>query len=427
DSDLMLGASWVGFSILGFALWLTIHMVFYNRRYAPDAFLPFALKTVALILMFFGVVSLMAAASGPFSIPIVVALLIVSAMAANRFRTNETRSLLCQLGICMDHGLPIIPAARAFAAERTDEIGIRANQLADRMEQGVPLADALSDSRLPMTIESRLAASQTNNSLRVPDQVRSRINEAYASIDQTTWLLQRLIYLCLVPVVGIAIWSFICIKIIPTYRQIFIDFGMELPPITLAVISISNNLVATTGGRIVVSILATFGLFFIVATFLAVLYFIGWIKWEPPLVRRITASYHGALIMRAMADAIESGKDIAASLTEVGAAYPTRYVQRRVAYAADRIEQGQEWVHAMTNERLIVRNTGAVLESASRTGNLPWALREMADSTHRRFLMRATAFSQLLTPVAIGLMAIPIGCMTIAIFLPLVQLIEALC
>ena len=426
-ADIMLGASWVGFSLLGVAIWLTVHIVFYNRRYSPDAFLPFALKITAIILMFFGFISLMAAASGPFSIPVIVALIVISAMTANRFRANETRSLFSQLGICMEHGLPIITSTRAFASERTDEIGIRADRLAARLEQGVSLVEALKDSRLPLTVESRLAANQAGGKLIMPKRMQGTINDSYANIDETTWLLQRMVYLCAIPVVGIFIWSFIALNIMPTFRQIFVDFDLELPTLTLMVIHMSDSLATTTVGRVVLALLATLMLFFVMATFAAILYFIGWLRWEPPLLRKFTAPYHGSIILRTLANSLETGKDVTSALSEIGAAYPTRYVKSRIAHAVNSMEQGREWIHSLRQQGLVSRSTAAVLDTANRTGNLPWAMREMAQGTHRRIVLRATAFAQFMTPVAMGIVAIPVGLMCVAVFVPLINLIQALC
>ena len=59
-------------------------------------------------------------------------------------------------------------------------------------------------------------------------------------------------------------------------------------------------------------------------------------------------------------------------------------------------------------------------------GNLPWAMREMADSNRRRFAYRLQAMVQTLFPPAMILLGLIVMFIVVALFLPLVALIRAL-
>jgi len=75
---------------------------------------------------------------------------------------------------------------------------------------------------------------------------------------------------------------------------------------------------------------------------------------------------------------------------------------------------------------LIKRAELAVLKSAQRVGNLPWALREMAASSRRRLAYRLQGVAQVLFVLVIVSFGLMIGTFYISYFLPLIRLIQSL-
>ena len=66
------------------------------------------------------------------------------------------------------------------------------------------------------------------------------------------------------------------------------------------------------------------------------------------------------------------------------------------------------------------------LQAAQRVGNLPWALHEMADSGRRRFIYRVQAVVQAAFPPVVILFGLIVMFIAVAVFLPLVTLIQRL-
>ncbi len=159
---------------------------------------------------------------------------------------------------------------------------------------------------------------------------------------------------------------------------------------------------------------------------LLIFYYLGWLRWEPPFIRRWTVAFHGALVMRSLARTIDAERDLPHSLIDLASAYPSRYVRRRLVSVAQAAEQGQSWIDEMARGHLISSTTAAVLRSAERVGNLSWALRESSESTIRRLHVRVNSLIHVLAPVVILVTALPIAFVVIAMFLPLTRLIDAL-
>ena len=68
----------------------------------------------------------------------------------------------------------------------------------------------------------------------------------------------------------------------------------------------------------------------------------------------------------------------------------------------------------------------AILQAAQRVGNLPGALREMADSVRRRLAYRVQAAAQMLFPPIVILMGLVVLFIVAALFVPIVALIQRL-
>ena len=69
--------------------------------------------------------------------------LIIGGMVVARYRQSERCTLLWLLAIAAEKGIPLSQAARSYAAGRTDEMGRRGAALADYLEQGMSLPNAL--------------------------------------------------------------------------------------------------------------------------------------------------------------------------------------------------------------------------------------------------------------------------------------------
>jgi type II secretory pathway component PulF len=89
------------------------------------------------------------------------------------------------------------------------------------------------------------------------------------------------------------------------------------------------------------------------------------------------------------------------------------------------MDQGADWCDCLGQAGLIRRPEIAVFKSASRTGNLAWALDEMADSSVRRAACRLRALVTVAFPVLVLVMG---GCVlffAMAMF-PIMYLIQKL-
>jgi type II secretory pathway component PulF len=412
--------SWIVLLPLGVALRWTLHLIYGAQRNRRDDNLLLILSTAAWLLMMAGVVGPLIAVGGIFSLLLIVAFFFVAEMVVGKYRDAQRRTLLWALAVAADRDLPLHEAARAFAADRCDEIGRRADCLADLLEAGVDLPEALKQSKNPLPIDAELAARLSHAAGPLKGALREAAGEGgrYNSLWES--LLQRLIYFEVLVLVIMFMASFLMIKIVPTYATIFEDFDMQLPVVTQWAISASRGFVNYW------FLFAPLMWALLLLMCYGIAFACGGVRWEPPGVSWFTRRYHGAMVLRSLAQPVQRKCPLDRTLGMLAQWYPRGHVRRRLDGVTLQVTQGNDWCHALRESGLIGEAEAAVLRSAERVGNLPWALREMSESILRRIAYRVGFVLSLCIPGIILAIGACVGVYAVAFIFPLMELVSGL-
>ncbi|HJN08773.1 MAG: type II secretion system F family protein [Pirellulaceae bacterium] len=245
----------LGSVILGIALLWSVRLAYGNRRETSDDVLRLVLTIGGWTLIHIAVISIVAQAfffltprSGALDIAaFMFAVMIVSglamtvfAMVVGRYRKLEWRSLMWSLSAGAERGIPLDQIARAFACERTDEIGLRAARLADYLAGGTPLPDALALAKTALPLDGILAARYGTETGNLGLAI-ARIAKRQAELeDVIRSVFEKAFYLYLVGGVMSIVISFMMVKIVPVFAKMFDEFELDLPGPTLMVIAVSE-------------------------------------------------------------------------------------------------------------------------------------------------------------------------------------------
>jgi type II secretory pathway component PulF len=226
-------------------------------------------------------------------------------------------------------------------------------------------------------------------------------------------------YVLIVLEFGLIIASFCMIKIVPAFAAIFSDFGLQLPALTRAIIGVANA--AMVFWPLLLLVILGLG-----ATAMACLACeIGWLRWLPGLDWLLKRS-HGAVILRNLALATERDIPISTVLQSMSTVYPSSTIRRILSSLGGEADRGHDWREALQAHGLIGRTDAALLESAQRAGNLPWALRTVADRGLKRLAYRVQATVQFVFPWIIFAVGVVVLLFVVGMFVPLIDLIEGL-
>jgi general secretion pathway protein F len=412
--------NYLGLVAVGAALLWAVHLIYGARRTVSDDTLLRVLLLAGWVAALAGLIGVAVGVTGPFGVLVLILLVVVAAMYL-KYVGAERRALLWALAVAAEKGIPLDQAARAFAQERSVQLGLRAARLAELLEAGAPLSQALLLSRNPVSADALLAARlgcQTG-------QLASALRMSLAHHDHVAGIMRSVMaqYAYFLAVLWVALISvtFIMLKIIPVFARMFAEFQLRLPALTDAVIAAMQAIVANPylymGPAV---LLAT------CVAMPALAYYVGWSRYEMPLFHRCWRRRESALVMRALGWAVARQQPLSTTIELLAHQYPKASIAKRLTRSATAIQQGLPWTAALLEVGLIKYSEAAVLQAAERTGNLAWALEEMADSALRRSVLRIRALLGLLLPVFVILVGLLVGILVIGLFMPLVSMIQGL-
>ncbi|MBC8353046.1 MAG: type II secretion system F family protein [Planctomycetes bacterium] len=406
---------WIGVAVL----W-SLRLAYRNRGSGADDSLRLILTTAGWILILAGILgTAMQAFLYGAPLPWIVILAIVM-MAVGRYRGAENRTLLWCLAAAAERGIPLEQAARAYSMERSDELGIRAARLAELLEGGTPLSLALAETRIHLPLDTLVAVRigiETGDLGTALAKVSKYDDDADSLLRS---IFEKVFYLGVVANVLVGMLTFIMLKIVPVFAQMFEEFGLELPVATQLLVAISEY--TLNYWFIAMPVLIWLPAFLGVG----LLHYIGWLPRNLPLINWFVLRLDGGIVMRCLALSVSQQRPLPEMIWLLAKLYPKSSVRMRLTRAGNALNNGEHWCEALRKARLIRSSDAAVLTAAERAGNVEWALEEMADSSIRRLAYRLRVALNVLFPAVLFVFGMIIAFVVVSLFMPLVSLIQGL-
>ena len=146
-----------------------------------------------------------------------------------------------QLSILQDAGLPILRSLKILAdMQKPGRLKYSLEDVCDEIEGGSTLSEAMSKS--PKAFDrlyvNMIRAGEAGGALEVILRRLSEFMERAEALKRK--VKGAMVYPVVVVSVAVGILTFIMIKIVPQFKKIFDDFGTTLPPMTEFLINVSN-------------------------------------------------------------------------------------------------------------------------------------------------------------------------------------------
>ncbi len=359
------------------------------------------------------------------SIPLLfVVTVIIVPMVLLQCARSRREDVLDLIVTSFRRGIPLEATFSAFAGQLGGGFQDRARRFARRIRQGEPMADALYATPglvpseavplLVMSLESgavagsRPAALATAQSMVTSRRDLDAVRQTIAG--KVFYLLGLMAFMLLITV-------FLSWRIIPSFENIYDDFDANLPRMSQLVVHLVHQARWFTP-------LAFLGLF---GVFAYAIVRLGYgIPIDLPGVGRMLRPLDRAALLEAMSIGVECGRPLPDTLAVVAKTYPKESLRQPLWQAYDSVARGADWIDSLLEARILRPADAALLRSAAAAGNLPWAMRALADSTRRLFVYRTNVLLQILFPIAIFAIACVIGFVVIGLFMPLIRLVVAL-
>lgn len=328
-------------------------------------------------------------------------------------------TLLSLLQTSIETGKPLQDIVRAYAANCSKMYAIRLNRFATALESGYSLDAAIREHR-------RLFRHDVAGMIRLGDSPETLRSLEIVAQDERdfagirSYNVIRIIYLCSVVMWMSVLMSFVFLKIVPEFEKIFIDFGTQLPPMTLAVI-VAANTFASCG-----FLTAPLVLLLVVVAIAYLILQTNAITFRPIGFRSIFRNKDSASFLRVFAVGVRHRFSIPAILERYRWTVPSRYLRNKSVKIQKWVEQGSAWIDAVRRAGFINVPEASLLQSAERTGNLATVLDQLAQSKERTQIRKDDVFSKMVFIPLVFLLGGIIGTFVIGMFMPLIKLVTDL-
>lgn len=330
-----------------------------------------------------------------------------------------------QVSQAVQAGLPLESGLRALAEQTRSHRTRRALiRLSDRLREGVPLDQAIQQSMkaLPRSMGSLIEAGMETGRL---DTVM------HYSVEQSqrgNWLRQQIWTSLAYPLflfwAGLCICTFILTQIIPNFQQIFADFGTELPSLTIALISLSAGMTSIGWMPVVVAIPVMILVMVLIASFGSSQLVQQWVS-SIPLFGRV---FHLAALSdfcQILAILMEARLPLPKALKYAAIASNDRWLQRRCRVVRQDLENG-----VAADEAAQVAGFPSalcqVLRHASSERTVTEALHGLSDVYAARCNVSTRLVTSIIEPFVVIVVMGFAGLTAIAVFLPLIKLLNDL-
>ena len=228
-------------------------------------------------------------------------------------------------------------------------------------------------------------------------------------------------------VVAVVIMGILLVFVIPKFKDVFADMlGKDgLPDFTELVLSISDtirlNVMGTMSG-----VFACFFTFAMIGRTNFGRYILDKMSLVFPVIGPVVERVAIARFARTLGTLINSGVPILQALNIVKDTSGNVVVARAVQDVHDSVKEGETIVAPLDASRVFPPMVISMVDVGEKTGDMPQMLEKIADTYDEEVDRAVESLTSLIEPIMIVFLAVIVGGIVIAMFLPLIVMIESL-
>jgi type IV pilus assembly protein PilC len=327
-----------------------------------------------------------------------------------------------QLATMVDAGIAIVQSLQALADQTANKVmRDTIHDVCARVEGGESFSEALQ--KHPKAFNrlyiSMVAAGEKGGLLA---EILARLATYLENSDRLRKKVKTaLMYPSAVTVVAICITTFLLVKVIPTFRDVYSGFGAALPGPTQFMIDLSDIvkhylllLIAGAG-------LMVWGWFYFIKTKSGREFWDGR-RIKLPIFGVIAHKICLARFTRTLASLVRSGVPILEVLQIVSQTVGNVVMEKAIKTAATDIERGEGISAALGKNPIFPSMVIRMISAGEQTGNIDTMLERVANFLDEEIEATLSGLMSLIEPLLIVFLGVVIGGMVICMFLPIFNL-----
>src|SRR5262245_33152653 len=345
---------------------------------------------------------------------------------SGRVKPKVLTTFTRQLATLVDAGLPLLRGLRVLEKqERQPTLKQIIGELGVAIEGGSTFSEALAQhpkvfNRLYVNM---VKAGELGGVLEV---VLARLAEFMEKAQKIKGkVIAAMFYPCAVITVAIAILAILMIWVVPKFKDIFKDMlpGRDLPAFTNFVLSISDAIAHNFIVTFICVVLFVVALISFIKTRFGRRIFDKF-KRNMPVLGAVISKVAISRFTRTLGTLVSSGVPILQALTIVKETSGNVIVGAAVGAVHESVKEGETITAPLEASGVFPPMVVSMVDVGEQTGALPEMLMKIADNYDEEVDNAVAAMTSLLEPIMIVFLAVIVGSIVIALFLPLITLME---
>ena len=340
-----------------------------------------------------------------------------------------------QLATLLDAGLPLVRSIRILQDQQDDgsQLKVVLRDIASGVEGGKTFSDALS--KYPNVFDGLFV-----NMIRAGEAggVLETILNRLADFSEKSEKLKKKVksamtYPAVVLSIAGIVVIFLLTFVVPRFQTMFSQQGKELPVITQTLIDVSNAMknfvmlknpiITIVGIGVIIGIIA--GIKYLAKT-KGGKYAIDSFKINAPIFGELVKKVIVARFTRTLGTLIASGVPILQALDIVGDAVGNAVVGKAIGNVHASIKEGESIVQPLRESGIFDPMVVGMIDVGEETGTLSEMMIRVADTYDDDVDTAVDGLTSLLEPLLIVFLALIVGTIVIAMFLPLLSLMKGM-
>jgi len=331
-----------------------------------------------------------------------------------------------QLSTLIDAGLPILRSLRILEQQlKPGMMRVAVRLVAADVEGGATLSEAMA--RHPKAFDrlytNMVRAGELGGVLDVILQRLADFMEQSEALKRK--VVGAMIYPAAVITFALLIVTGIMILVVPSFNTIFSDMGTELPGVTRLLLDMSNWIKDDFGWVVMLAIpVGIWATFRILSMSAAGKFFVDRLKVSIPIMGTIVSKTAVARFTRTLGTLLSAGVPILEALQITRDTSGNEIYSRALSKVHDGIREGETFAEPLRQSKVVEPMVVNMIDVGEETGELDKMLNKVADNYDEEVDTLVSSMVSLLEPVMVISLGGIVGFIVIALFMPMVHLID---
>ena len=345
-----------------------------------------------------------------------------------RVKQKDLTTLTRQLATLVDAGLPLLRGLHVLQRQ-TPNAGLKEALagMCEAVESGSTFSESLQN--YPKIFNdlyvNMVRAGEAGGVLEV---VLNRLAEFAEKAERIKNKVKgAMVYPIVVFFAAIGITGFLLVAVIPKFKDIFNDLleGKPLPAITQFVMT-ASNLVMHNGLMVLGAVVGLVVLFKIFAKTKTGSYLLDVMKLKAPMFGSLVRRTAIARMTRTLGTLLASGVPVLQALVIVRDTTGNAVISRAIQSVHDSVKEGESMTAPLAASKVFPPMVISMVEVGEETGALSDMLTRIADTYDDEVDNAVAGLTSVIEPLMIIILAVLVGTIVIAMFMPMIQIIGTL-